>query len=290
MLKLSNGVLSAEINHLGAEMISLRTADGSEWLWQGDPAYWSSRAPILFPIIGRCAGGRISIGGNSYPMPSHGIARTNAFQVLEHDESRCRLRLTDTPATRASYPFPFQLDIAFSLSNAALSVAAEITNTGPAVLPCSFGFHPGFAWPLPGGRGRPHVVTLENGAEPRTRRMDEQGRILAKIEPSVFSKGLLTPVPDLFVRDAIIIDEDWGGRVTFGVERGPLVEVVAEGLPDLGIWTRPGAPFLCLEPWRGTPALAAGTDEIETRPGAMHISPGASSAVQMTIAVSAASG
>jgi len=286
VLKLSNGVLSVDVSPVGAELISLRTVDGSEWLWQGDPAYWSSRAPILFPVIGRCAGGRISIGGKSYPMPSHGIARKNTFHVLDNDEDRCRLRLTDTPSTRGSYPFSFQLDIAFSLSNAAVSVAAKITNTGPVMLPCSFGFHPGFVWPLPGGGERPHIVALENGIEPRTRRIDDQGRMLAEIEPSVFRKGVLTLTPEIFVRGGIIIDENWGGRVAFGIEDGPHIELIADGLPTLGIWTRPAAPFLCLEPWRGTLALAEAADTIESRPGIMHLSPGGSNAAQMTIAIS----
>lgn len=284
MLKLSNGVLTAEVNPIGAELSSLRTADSAEWLWQGNPAHWASRAPILFPVIGRSAGGHILISGLPHPMPSHGIARANAFRILEHHASRCRLRLTDTPETRVSYPFAFQLDIAFALSGASISVGAEITNTGAISLPCSFGFHPGFVWPLPGSAERPHVVTLAGGREPRTRRIDGQGGLRAEIEPSLFTRGRLTPTYDLFARDAIIIDEDWGGHVTFGIERGPLVEVVAEGLPNLGIWTRPAAPFLCLEPWHGLPALAAGTNAIETRPSMMHIAPSASRTLRMTIA------
>jgi hypothetical protein len=132
-------------------------------------------------------------------------------------------------------------------------------------------------------------VTLQGGIEPRTRRLDDEGRIKTGIEASVFREGRFTPTFDFFVNDAIIIDEAWGDRVTFGVEEGPCVDLVADGLPMLGLWTRPGAPFLCLEPWRGMPAIAAaGPDAIETRPGVMHIAPAASSAVGMTIVVTPA--
>ena len=47
--QLSSSKLLVTISSLGADLHSLRTPDGREFLCQGDPSVWAARAPNLFP-------------------------------------------------------------------------------------------------------------------------------------------------------------------------------------------------------------------------------------------------
>jgi galactose mutarotase-like enzyme len=46
---LKSGRTTAEIQSLGAELVSLKK-DGCEYIWNGDKTYWAGHAPVLFPI------------------------------------------------------------------------------------------------------------------------------------------------------------------------------------------------------------------------------------------------
>ena len=153
IVKLGNGTLSVAVDLRGAELASIQTADGAEWLWQGDPAIWAGRAPVLFPIVGRTPGGIISIGGRKFAMGTHGFARASDFVLAEANPETVRLRLTDSEATQKQYPFAFLFDLVFAVEGETLVVRAEVRNTGGARMPFSLGFHPAFRWPLPGGEG-----------------------------------------------------------------------------------------------------------------------------------------
>ena len=51
MEQLKNEKLTVEISSHGAELQSIRNAEGREYLWQGDEKYWPRRSPLLFPIV-----------------------------------------------------------------------------------------------------------------------------------------------------------------------------------------------------------------------------------------------
>ena len=156
ILKLGNRTLTVAVDLLGAELASIQTADGAEWLWQGDPQVWTGRAPILFPVVGRSPDETVSIGGRKFPMGNHGFARGSSFSVVEAETETLRLRMVDSAETRKSYPFAFVLDIVFALDGGTLVNRAEVWNAGDAPMPFSLGFHPAFVWPLPGGEGKTH--------------------------------------------------------------------------------------------------------------------------------------
>lgn len=280
---IGNDALTVAVDTLGAELASIATAPGAEWLWQGDPAIWSGRAPILFPIVGRTFDGAISVGGRKYPMNIHGFCRRAVFAVVQAEPDALRLRLTDSPATRAQYPFAFNLDIVFAVEGGTLVNRAEVHNTGAAPMPFSFGFHPGFSWPLPGGKGKQHWLTLSEEEEPPTSRLGEKLMTAPGHEPSVFSAGRYAPAPADFQRDAIIIDALKSRAITFGVDGGPTIEVTFADLSSLGIWQKPGAPYLCIEPWQGSTPLVGGSDAIDQRPGNVWLAPGATRSFSMTI-------
>jgi galactose mutarotase-like enzyme len=176
LVSIASEALSARIDPLGAQLFALRDAAGRDLLWDGDPAVWNGRAPILFPIVGSLAGGRYRLGGAAYELPRHGFARRKAFAVVETAASSARFRLRADPETRAVYPFEFELDLVFGLEGAGLTVSAEIRNPGERPLPASFGFHPAFRWPLPYGQAREaHFVRFDEDEPAPIRRLGPAG-------------------------------------------------------------------------------------------------------------------
>ncbi|MBE9640684.1 aldose 1-epimerase family protein [Salipiger mangrovisoli] len=264
--------LTLTVATLGAEMQSF-TKSGQELLWQGDPAWWSGRAPILFPIVGPAPEGRIRIGEFEAEMGQHGFARRSAFLLDALDAGSCRHVLTDSAASRTQFPFGFALAITHALEGGRLEVTAEVHNTGDTPLPFCLGFHPAFAWPLPGGEGQPHGVTLADGSEPALARL-EGGRLPATRLPSPFTGGRLRLAHAQFEQDAMIFPDGAGAALAYGVENGPRLDFTFDNLPFLALWQKPGAPYLCVEPWHGMHAPAGGTSQLADRPGALCLAPG----------------
>lgn len=289
VITIRNSDLTVSVDTIGAELASILTPDGAEWLWQGDPKVWAGRAPILFPVVGRTLDDAVSFAGRRFPMKGHGFARRANFAVAEEKADAVTLRLADDETTLAQFPFPFVLDITFALSGDTLVTRAEVRNPGREPMPVSFGFHPGFVWPLPRGEGRAHAVTLAFAEEPATKRLGERLLYEPADEPSVFAAGCYVPEPSDFTRDAVIISDLASRSLTFGVNGGPEVAIAFDGLDSLGIWQKPGAPYLCIEPWQGLPAIVGKGDAVEDRPGTVWIAPGAVRAFTMTITPRAAS-
>ncbi|WP_353474855.1 aldose 1-epimerase family protein [Salipiger sp. H15] len=281
LVTLADADLTLTVAPLGAEMQSFRKA-GRELLWQGDAAWWSGRAPILFPIVGPAPEGRIRIGEFEAEMGQHGFARRSTFALEEVTATSCRHVLTDTDTTRAQYPFAFRLTVTHALEGGTLCVSAEVANTGDTPMPFCLGYHPAFAWPLPGAEGLAHEVTLANGGEPALARIDG-GRLPETRLPSPFTKGRLTLAHDQFEADAMIFPEGAGAALGYGTEGGPRLDFTFENLPFLALWQKPGAPFLCVEPWHGMHAPLGGSAQLADRPGALTLAPDAAARFGYTV-------
>src|SRR6201996_2781330 len=132
----SGGGWTAEVSAQGAELCSLKNADGLEMIWQAGPQ-WPRHAPLLFPIVGRLKNDQLRHRGQTYPMTQHGFARDRRFALAEQGSSSCTLILTDDADTRVHSPFAFRLAISYRLGDRQLEVGYEITNPGEEVLPAS---------------------------------------------------------------------------------------------------------------------------------------------------------
>ncbi|MEB3044947.1 aldose 1-epimerase family protein [Rhizobium mulingense] len=283
-IRIGNQHLAVDVSSLGAEMQALTSNDGRSWLWTGDATYWAGRSPILFPIVGKAADDKLAIGGTVYPMAQHGFARRSEFSLAASTPTMCRHELPASAATRAAYPFDFLLAVEHAVRGRALTVTAEVNNRDARALPFGLGFHPAFVWPLPGAAGRPHTITLDNEGEPALVRL-EGGLINPASLPSPFDKGRLVLDHAMFDKDAMIFPKGAGAGLRYGGEGGPSLRFQFENLPNLALWTKPGAPFLCVEPWHGTAAGAGGSAELSQRPYTTILSPGATARFAFTVEI-----
>lgn len=273
LVRIESDGLAVEVSSLGAEMQSLTSRDGRSWLWNGDPAFWAGRSPILFPIVGKAPDNHVLVDGQSYEMQQHGIARRSEFRLVQSDAASCLHELVASEASKAAYPFDFRLTLRHAVEGPRLSVTAEVTNMDSKPLPFGLGFHPAFAWPLPGADGRAHFVELDNGGTPALSRI-EGGLRKPDLLPSPFEAGRLVLQHGYFEEDAMIFPEGAGTGLTYGAEGGPSLKFSFENLPNLALWTKPEAPFLCVEPWHGTAPVIGASAEIAARPYSLVLESG----------------
>lgn len=277
--------LSAAINPLGAELTHLRDADGRELMTDADPAYWTGHAPILFPVIGMPFRETIRLDGQAYPMKKHGFARHATFRVAEHNDDSATFVLEADEATRQSFPFAFRLSILYRLSGATLTIEATIHNPDSAEsLPASFGFHPAFAWPLPYGHDRAdHRIRFDADEPDILRTIAADGTIAAARKPSPLD-GRELPLRDaLFTDDALVWDHVRSDAVTYGASSGSQLRIAFPDTPMLGIWTKPGAAYVCVEPWHGIADPEGYDGDFRAKPGVFEIPAGGDKRIVMSI-------
>ena len=276
----------AAISPLGAELLSLTDPAAREYMTDADPRWWTGHAPILFPIVGALNGGTYRLGAREYALPKHGFARTSPFAIVEQGPDRVTFRLTDNAATRAAYPFAFALDMAFQLDGAALQMGATVTNRDDAPLPFSFGFHPAFAWPLPGGAAKDaHRVIFAHDEPESIRRIDGNGMLISAPQPTPVVSNILVPAAALFEADALIWDTLTSRTLSFGAAEGSTLDIAFPDCPNLGIWQKPGAPYLAIEPWHGYNDSADFTGDFRDKPGVIALPPGARHRFRMDVTV-----
>lgn len=271
-IRIASPALTAEIDPAGAELSLLRDAAGQDFLWDAGPA-WPRHSPVLFPIVGKLAGDAYRHAGRTYPLLQHGFARDRDFTLTDHAGHRCSFRLEDDAATQAIYPFRFALEIHYAIEGSRLRVDYRLSNPGAGSLPASLGAHPAFRWPLPGGDGAPHAILFEAPEPAHVRRL-AQGLLRREPEASPVEGRRLILTPELFDADALILDGIASRRLDYGAAGGPRLRFGFHGFDVLGLWSRPGAGFLCIEPWSGFHSPEGWEGELADKPGMLAIPPG----------------
>ena len=284
MIRIASDQLSVAINPFGAELTHIEDADGRELMTDADPAYWPRHAPILFPVIGVVNQGVIRVDGTEYPMTKHGFARDLMFETARHERDHAVLQLAASNVTRAAYPFDFVLDVGFRIAGLRLTLEARIANKGDTPMPAQFGFHPALAWPLPFGEPREaHRIAFGSDEPARLRKIAKDGLIAEATRPSPLDGRELLLRDALFAEDALVWDPVASNRVTYGAAQGPVLDIDFPDTPRLGIWTRPGAHFVCIEPWHGIADAEGFTGELKDKPGVFTVPPGGEQRITMSI-------
>lgn len=284
MIDIAGGGLSARIDPLGAELVSLLDAEGRELMTDADPAYWTGHAPILFPIVGALNGGVYRLDGREYALPQHGFARRSMFEVIEQAADAVTLRLIDNDATRAVYPFAFTLDVRHAIAGSTLKTTVTVHNRGTSDMPASIGFHPAFAWPLPYGRPRhEHRIEFER-AEPSKLVLILPGAVIGPADRDSPLEGRTLPLADdLFAVDALVWPTIESRSVLYGAPGASRLRIDFPDTPMLGIWTKPGAAFVCIEPWHGIADPEGFAGDIWEKPEIKRLVPDARWSVEMQV-------
>ncbi len=244
---ISNSNLTAQINHFGAELFSLKSNKNTEYIWEGNPAFWGKHSPVLFPIVGTLKNNYYNYNGIEYHLSRHGFARDMKFELIEKTENNLIFSLISSEETRKVYPFDFELQIIYTLDENSLNIGYKVINNGKSQIPFSIGAHPALALP---GNLETYSIEFEKD-EPLEYYLLENDLISNKTK-KLAAKNKIVPMNyELFENDALIFKSLQSNFLTILENSNPIVRVNFGDFPNLGIWTKKDAPFLCIEPWFG---------------------------------------
>lgn len=247
IISLSNNVISAQINTLGAELCSLKNTENKDFIWEGDPAYWGKHSPVLFPIVGTLKNNTYTHNNKEYILTRHGFARDMEFELVDQTANTATFSIQSNSTTLASYPFQFELQIQYTLFNSTLEIAYKVINKDNSAIPFSIGAHPAFALP---GNFENYSLKFEK-AEPLEYTLLENDLVSTQTETIDTISNSVPLTYKLFERDALIFKKLQSNSLTIVEKEKPFLKVHFEDFPNLGIWTKVGASFLCIEPWFG---------------------------------------
>lgn len=272
---LSNTELSLSVQKTGLEICSVQSQKtGTEYVWQADPDIWGSHAPVLFPIIGALKGGTYYYDGETYSLPKHGLIRRSDKARLTHQTKNSLLftRTWDSESLK-HYPFKFEFQTRYSLSGTTISVDHTVINHGNRPMYFSLGGHPAFNCPVYDGETySDYALEFEYKETDSTWLLDSDGLITDNKRPMLKNSRILTLRDHLFDDDALIFKNLKSRAVSLkSKQSGRILTMTYDGFPYLGLWAKPGAPFICIEPWQGIADPADTTQEFTKKEGIMSL-------------------
>ena len=287
--------LIVDINTLGAQLSSIRTPDGTEYLWQGDPDIWARRAPILFPFIGRLKDSTYLLDGVPYTISSHGFARDMEFQVTEQGGDHVSLQITDTQETRKAYPFSFALTVTYTLRGSQLVKSHRVENRSERPMLYELGAHDGFRAPIePGSPMSQWSVRLPgmDTAPIRPYGMNQELMLTPPEQAWSLPGGRLALTPWTYGGlDTVILDAPPQAMAILTDHLGrPRVSLSFPDFPYLGVWTarKPfDTGYVCIEPWSSLPDATFVGRELKDKKGVRSLAPGGSEVLSYTTTIHA---
>mgnify|MGYP002535370787 FL=1 len=276
MKTISNKQLTIQVSPHGAELCSI-VANGKEYLWQANPAFWKRHSPVLFPIVGSVWENEYRNEGIPYTLTQHGFARDMEFTLISEKEDEVRYRLVSNEETLHKYPFPFCLEIGYRIQGKKIEVMWEVKNTGDKEMYFQIGAHPAFYWPefdasnsergffrFDKENGLKYILISEKGcADPSTEYSLE------------LTDGLLPLDTHTFDKDALILENEQVRKVTLYNKEKLAYLSLHFNAPVVGLWSPPAknAPFVCIEPWYGRCDRAHYTGEYKDKDWMQHLQP-----------------
>jgi galactose mutarotase-like enzyme len=296
MQTLKNDILTVLVSEMGAELQSI-VKNGYEYLWQGDPAFWGRRSPVLFPIVGSVWEKKYRVDGKEYEMGQHGFARDSRFELVSASDSEVRYRLESTEETLAKYPWPFVLEIGYRLEGNELKVLWKVTNPGTEEMFFQIGAHPAFNYPDYDQAKTERGFFVFDGSSERACpsqleciRIREKGCVDADSKhPLVLEDGGVLPLDKntFDVIDTIMLQDNQISEVALlRPDRSPYLTVSFDA-PVVGLWSPPckNAPFICIEPWYGRCDRAGFTGDFRDKDWINTLAPGATFEASYTILI-----
>lgn len=247
VITLSNSQISVAIKTLGAELCSIKNKLNREFMWEGNPNFWGKHSPVLFPIVGTLKNNTFYHNDTKYTLTRHGFARDMEFELIEKTEDSATFSIQSNSATLLNYPFEFELQIQYTLINTTVKIDYKVVNKDNSEIPFSIGAHPAFALP---SSFEDYNLDFEK-VEPLEYTLLENDLVSQQTEKILTDSNKVPLTYELFKRDALIFKKLQSNSITIIEKEKPILKVHFQDFPSLGIWTKVGAPFICIEPWFG---------------------------------------
>lgn len=247
--------LSIKVTKIGIELSSIKSkVTGKEYIWQADPIIWGSHAPVLFPIIGALSNGETFYKGKKYNIPKHGLIRNSSkVKLIEQTDDSLKFSLKWDEDSLNIYPFKFEFEVSYSIIGKTVQVTHFITNHGEEPMLYSVGGHPAFNCPIREGEAyEDYFLEFEHEETDSAWLLDSNGLTTGETKLMLEKTQILPLHKNIFDNDALIFKNLKSRTVKLkSVTSGEILSMSFEDFNYLGIWAKPGAPFVCIEPWLG---------------------------------------
>ncbi len=275
--RLENELLSVGIKSIGAELCSIINKHTAvEYIWHGDPAFWGSHAPVLFPIIGALKDNTYFFEGNEYHLPKHGFFRNNENVILKKkSDDTLTFSLKYSEKTLKSYPFKFELEVSFILKDKTLEVKHQVFNLDEQPVYFSLGGHPAFNAPLfPGEIYEDYYMEFDQKMDLDTCVLTNDGLISNTSKTVTKKDDKIQLTPELFNDDALIFEDIQSKNVSLmSKHTGKILSLQYDDFKNLGVWAKPKAPYVCIEPWLGIADMEDTDQELKNKIGINKLMP-----------------
>jgi galactose mutarotase-like enzyme len=274
---LENEFLKVGVKHIGAEICNIVSKTTQhEYMWQADPTIWGSSAPVLFPIIGSLKNQTYTLNGKTYSIPKHGFIRNNSnLKIITASSSLLEMSLVSSDETLDMFPFLFEFVISFQLHRSELTVSHSIKNLSKDTMPFSLGGHPAFNCPLQKQETyEDYYLEFEHIENAHSLLLSEEGLISNDTIPVLINSKKLPLTKEMFSNDALMFTQLKSKKVT--LKNGFNNNSISLSYTDfsfLGIWAKPNAPFICIEPWNGITDFQDSNGDFKNKPGMVFLEP-----------------
>jgi len=268
------------VSRRGAQLVSL-VKDDKEYIASGTP-FWGYSAPPLFPVVGRLNNDTLRFNGKSYHLPQHGFARNRDFICI--DDRPLTYRLAYDDLTLKAYPFKFAFTVSFQPLNNELIITQRVQNLDDDLIFFALGGHPALKVPFDGGNFNDYSIAFERDEHAQLFHLTANG--LLDPSPTTFDGRIIPLSFDLFKNDALIFKGLKSRSISIR-HNNKAVKVRSDDATFWGIWTKSGAPFLCLEPWHGHADFLNFNDDFSKKDDIISLEPGKSFSMQYSIIIDA---
>lgn len=277
MFSIENQHLKIVVDPKGAELQSIyHKGHQLEYLWNGDPAFWAKRSPLLFPIVGTLKDNKYYYQDKEYSLGRHGFARETVFEVEEQGKESLTFLLKGSEETKKVYPFDFELRVNYRLAPNGLATTYIVKNSGKDALFFSIGGHPAFRVPLAAGTEYTDYYLEFEEAETAPRwPINAEGLIIPEPQPLLNNTNRLPLNKPLFYKDALVFKNLKSTTVALRSDKTARgFEFDFADFPFLGIWGFKDADFVCIEPWCGIADGADSNQQLTDKEGIEELEPG----------------
>jgi len=276
MTIVENEFIRIRVKETGAELGSIfNKKTQTELLWQGDANFWSGQAPILFPIVGMLKEGKYIHKGKTYELPRHGLARrSNNWNIEKNSDVSVRATLIADEETLKVYPFNFKLEVTYSLTEKRVKISHKVSNLGIEKMPFSIGGHPAFNCPVNDLVSySDYSLHFEKEENSERHFIDQDGLFAGDTELILKDSAKLELTDSLFNKDALVFQDLKSKSITLVGPVGKIVKVSYTDFNTIGIWAKPEAPFVCIEPWIGYSDTTESTQNLFDKKGSKILQP-----------------
>lgn len=278
MYILKNDQLEIGIQHNGAELCSIKNLkNNKEYMWQADPEIWGSHAPNLFPVIGALKGNQIKYEGEFYDMPRHGFIRHNEnLEVKNQTETSITFSIKSNEELRKIYPFEFEFELSFTLKDKSVEVNHLVKNMDTKPIYFQIGGHPAFNAPLfEGETYEDYYLEFDQDLTLETYLLGESGLVSDNTKTIIENSDKIQLTKDLFNNDALIFKNITSKNVSLkSKNHGSILSVSYDDFKNLGVWAKPGASYVCIEPWLGIADVESTDQNFKTKEGIIELETG----------------